>query len=606
MDSRGIHIGKCVASKETHIRSNWRNLLASHRGILERFQVPPRAVETQSPSQLRVTRITATYESNGVSRDWLPLRRDVQHPARDTNMKKPVPRSCLSPADAAFLYLERKEIPLHIASVSVFESFIPFKEFVASIRSKLHLVPRYRQLVVTPPWNIGLPTWEDDPNFDIHRHIFQVTLDPPGGDSELEALAGRIFSSLLDRNKPLWEMHVVDGLKDGRGAVIWRVHHALADGISGTEMMKVMLDATPVGSYADRKPRYHAPRRRAADGPKDAISSTILSSLENLIAFEKGLLGYAQAILSDGAQKDLKGLRDLLPELAASVERLPFNKPCGGERKFCWTEFNLADVQAVREAVGGTVNDVVLAVLTRALARYVKLHGQTVVNRFVRIVCPVNLRQGNQDEGMGNRISFLPVALPMDVRNPVRLLQAVTTRTETMKRGGAADLVGLAANWIAAGPPPLQALLWRGISEIILPVPLFNMICTNIHGSAVPLYAVGRRMIACYPQVPTGYDLGVNCAVHSYDGKLFFGLIADAQAAPDVGRLRDFLLVSFEELRKSARSKKAQLQSAAARKTAGKSAEVAKPTPTVTPQAAKDMPPATPPAAVDSPVKDAA
>jgi diacylglycerol O-acyltransferase len=371
-------------------------------------------------------------------------------------------------------------------------------------------------------------------------------------------------------------------------------------------MMRLMLDATPEGSRASRKPRYHAPRRKVEESPKDAISSTVLSSLENLIAFERGLLGYAQTFLSDGAQKDLKGLRDLLPELAASVERLPFNKPCGGERKFCWAEFNLADVQTVREAAGGTVNDVVLTVLTRALAHYVKLHGQTVVNRFVRIVCPVSMRQDNQDDRLGNQISFLPVALPMDVRNPVRLLQAVTSRTETMKRGGAANLVGLAANWIAAGPPPLQALLWRGISEIILPVPLFNMICTNIHGSPVPLYAVGRRMIASYPQVPTGYDLGVGCAVHSYDGKLFFGLIADAQAAPDVDRLRDLIALSFQELCESAKLKKARGLNVATRQTAGEPRKMAKTTQKVAPQAMNEVPPERTPPEAYAHAKDAA
>jgi diacylglycerol O-acyltransferase / wax synthase len=521
-------------------------------------------------------------------------------------MKKPVPRSCLSPTDAAFLYLERKEIPLHIASVSVFDSAIPFKEFVVNIRSKLHLVPRYRQIVVTPPWNLGLPTWEDDPNFDIHRHIFRVTLDPPGGESELEALAGRILSGLLDRNKPLWDMHVVDGLKDGRGAIIWRVHHALADGISGAELMKVMLDATPEGHRASRKPRYHPRRHTAAERPEDAISNTVLSSLENLIAFEKGLLGFAQTLLSDREQKDLKGVLELLPELAASVERLPFNKPCGGERKFCWAELDFADVQTVREAVGGTVNDVVLAVLTRALARYVKLHGESVVNRFVRIVCPVSLRQENQEERLGNQISFLPVALPMDVRNPVRMLRVVTTRTETMKRGGAAKLVGLAANWIAAGPPALQALLWRGISEIILPVPLFNMICTNIHGSPVPLYAVGKRMIASYPQVPTGYDLGVGCAVHTYDGKLFFGLLADAQVAPDVGCLRDFILLSFQELCKAAKLKKARGRSVEGHRSTKRPAEISKPNQMAASQAVPEIPPAKTPIAVDARAKDAA
>jgi NRPS condensation-like uncharacterized protein len=216
----------------------------------------------------------------------------------------------------------------------------------------------------------------------------------------------------------------------------------------------------------------------------------------------------------------------------------------------------LDDVQRIRNAAGGTVNDVILTVLTRGLSHYVKLHGQSVVNRFVRIVCPVSLRQSGQKESLGNQISFLPVALPMGARGPIRTLRAVAARTEIMKKSGAAGLVGLAARWIAAAPPPLQALLWRTIPEVILPVPLLNMICTNVIGSSTPLYAAGRRMLAAYPQVPTGYDLGVGCAVHSYDGKLFFGFIADTEAAPDVDRLRDFVVRSFQELCRAASLKK--------------------------------------------------
>ena len=477
---------------------------------------------------------------------------------RDVEMKRPVPSDSMSPADAAFLYLERKEIPLHIASVCVFDGPIPFQEFVASISAKLHRVPRYLQIPVVPAWSLGFPTWEYDPRFDIRRHIFQARVEPPGGDAELQALAGRIFSQVMDRSKPLWDMHVVDGLKGGRGAIILRVHHAVADGISGMEIMKVMLDSTPDATYGVPAPRLKVRRRRkiAQRSLAEEVLNTVNTTLGGLFAFEAGLLGFAEAFLHGKGQSDVKGLLNVLPEFAASVERLPFNKPCSEERKFCWTEFSIQDVQAAREAAGGTINDVILAVLTRALARYVKLHGESVVNRYVRIVCPVNLRPNGRNDDLGNQISFLPVALPMDAHGPIRMLQAVAARTEAMKRSGAAGLVGLLAKWIAAAPPPLQALFWRGIPDVIFPVPLFNLICTNVVGSPTPLYAVGRRMLAAYPQVPTGYDLGVGCAVHSYEGKLFFGLIADAQAAPDVDRLRDFLDLSFDELRRSAATKK--------------------------------------------------
>ena len=463
----------------------------------------------------------------------------------------------LSPVDAAFLYLERKEIPLAIASVFIFDGPVSYDKFLGTVESRLHLIPRYRQVVVMPPYNLGYPTWEDDRHFDIHRHIFHLTLDPPGGEAELEALAGRIFSQLMDRSKPLWECYVVDGLNDGRGALILRLHHSLVDGIAGVELVKVLLDRTPDSPNPTEVPKFR-PRRRRAPQPSlvDALANAVQTSVQGLVTAEAGLLRLAESLLGDPTR--LQGLVGVLPEFAAAVERLPFNKPCGGERKFCWAHFELADVEAIRAAASGTVNDVILTVLTRALSRYVKLHRQTVRNRFVRIVCPVNLRHGEQNGDLGNQISFMPVALPLDVRDPMEMLKGVAVRTEAMKRGHAADVVTLLAACIAAAPPPLQALFWWGIPQIILPVPLFNMICTNVPGSPVPLYSAGRKLIACYPQVPTGYELGINCAVQSYDGKLFFGLIADAQVAPDVDRLREFLRAAFEDLRRAAGVKRAR------------------------------------------------
>jgi len=456
----------------------------------------------------------------------------------------------LSPVDAAFLYLERKEIPLAIASVFIFDGPISFDQFLATIASRLHLIPRYRQVVVMPPYNLEYPTWEDDPHFDIRRHIFRVMVDAPGGEAELETLAGRIFSQLLDRSKPLWECYVVEGLQDGRGAVIVRVHHSLADGIAGVGLVNMLLDTSPEGTVVLQQRRRR--RRKSPPAPSliDAVANAIDTSLEGLMTAEGALLSLAQSLLSDPAR--VKDLACALPEFAASVERLPFNKPCTGDRKFCWAQFDIADMTVIRDKAGATINDVILAVLTCALTRYVKLHGQTVVNRYVRIVCPVNLRHGEPNGALGNQISFMPVALPLDVSDPLRMLKGVVARTEAMKRGQAADLVALVASCMAAAPPPLQALFWWGIPQITLPVPLFNMICTNVPGSRVPLYSVGRRLIAAYPQVPTGYELGINVAVQSYDNKLFFGLIADAHVAPDVGRLRDFLYVSFRELCRSA------------------------------------------------------
>ncbi|HLK50019.1 MAG TPA: wax ester/triacylglycerol synthase family O-acyltransferase [Bryobacteraceae bacterium] len=465
----------------------------------------------------------------------------------------PAERRLLSGADAAFLYLERKEIPLHIACVSVFDGPIPFEEFVAKIDSKLHLIPRYRQIAVAPPFHIGYPNWEWDPHFDIRKHVFRVTLDPPGGVQELEALAGRILSQVMDREKPLWDIYVIDGLKDGRGALIPRVHHALADGISGAALLGVILDPTPEASRVITKRQYRVSRTKpkpacAADGLGNAVQST----LENLLAAEAGLMGLVQGLLSGQIEEGFAGLVKLLPELAASVERLPFNRPCTGARQFCWTEVSFAEVQAIRERAGTTINDVILTVVTRAVARYVELHGEEVAHRFVRMVCPYSLRRGDRGETLGNQISFLPVALPLDVKNPLQMLRAVTERTRIMKCARAADLVALGAAWLGAAPPPLQALLWQNIPLVPLPLPLFNMICTNVPGSPAPLYSMGRRMLTSYPHVPTGYELGIGCAAQSYDGRVFFGLTSDTDAAPDADRLRDLIHSSFENLCRAA------------------------------------------------------
>lgn len=497
----------------------------------------------------------------------------------------------LSGADAAFLYLERKEIPLHIAAVTVFDGPIPFDEFVAGIESKLHLIPRYLQIAAPPALNVGYPVWHYDEKFDIRRHIFHTTVDAPGGEAELEVLAGKVLSQLMDRAKPLWDIHVVDGLAGRRGALIIRVHHALADGISVAALVNVMLDTTPQHPKSVGKPRFRAPRPGLAGGSLvDAVGSAVHSSLESLLTAEAGILELGQALFTETMQGGLPGVSGLLPELAASVERLPFNKSCGSQRRFCWAEFDFDQVQAVRAAVAGTVNDVVLTLLTRAIALYVKLHGETVVNRFLRVVCPVNARREGHSGTLGNRITFLPVALPMDVKDPVRMLREVAARTSIMKNSGAAELVALAGSWLGVAPPPIQAAIWRAIPNVTFPLPLFNIICTNVPGSPVPLYAAGRRMLASYPHMPTGYDLGIGCAVQSYAGKLSFGLTSDADAAPDANRLRDFIRVAFKELCRAAGVKAVRRPRDAKPKARKPAAPPADPAPPVDPPEAATEP----------------
>jgi diacylglycerol O-acyltransferase len=323
----------------------------------------------------------------------------------------------VSGVDAAFLYLERKQIPLNIASVAIFDGPIPFEEFVAALDSKLHLIPRYRQVISSPAFDLAYPTWQDDPSFDIRRHILPVRLPPPGGEAELEDLASGILGQVMDRSKPLWDIHIVEGLKNGRGALIARVHHALADGVSGAALLSIMLAPTPETSYAIGRRKYKV-RRRSVPAPSIAelIGEAALATAKNAIAAEQGLLAMTGALLGGRFLGGLAGIGDVIPEFAASIERLPFNRPCTGERRFCWAEVNFADVKGVRAAAGGTVNDVILTAVTRGIARYVKLHGETTRRRLVRVVCPVSLRRGD-DGKLGNQITFMPVAMCRLTRN---------------------------------------------------------------------------------------------------------------------------------------------------------------------------------------------
>ena len=461
------------------------------------------------------------------------------------------------PLDAAFLNFERREMPLHIGSVSLCDGLVPFAGFVAGIERKLDLLPRYRQKAVRPFLNVGLPTWQYDPKFDIRRHIFHVTLDAPATDAQLRALTGRIFTSLLDRDKPLWEVYVVDGLAGGRSAIVTKVHHAMVDGVSGVGLLNVMFDpspdAPPVPKGAPRRKRNRPPPPDETQIFTSALRGAFQSTLDQLAGARKSLAAYGASLFHDSqAVAGLERLVDALPQVLGSLERLPFNRPCSGERKVAWSEHSFTDARAIRTACGGTVNDVVLTVLAGAVMRYLKLHKESLRNRYFRVMVPVNLRPAGDRGTFGNYVSILPVTLPLFIKDPVERLRHIAAQTGAMKDARVAELIWAGIQWLGALPPPLQALA-GSLSLFSTPVPIMHMVATNVPGPQVPLYSNGRRLLTMYPYVPAGWDLGVTLAIQSYDGKLFFSFTIDAQAAPDGERMKEFLDASFVELRKAAK-----------------------------------------------------
>ena len=454
--------------------------------------------------------------------------------------------------DAAFLYLERNEMALHIGSVSVFEGPLPFERFVQQIDSKLHLIPRYRQRVVPAPFNIGHPSWEDDPTFDIRNHIFPLTLDAPGDEAALQALSGRLFSRMMDRNKPLWEIFLLGGLQCGRSAMLAKVHHCMVDGVSGVGLMGIMMDTSREMQPLAEKPAFAPP---PFPGPMQlyfrALAHNFQQGLERMIALQTDYLNLLQTMNASEAAQAIAEVAPLLAELAMPADRLPFNRPCSGERRITWSEFSFPDARAIRGASGGTVNDVALTVLTGAVSRYVKMCGEQVAHRSCRFMVPVNVRREGQRGELGNQVSALLVNVPLDVDDAADRLKLVTRRTDTLKNSRLADMVRMLTNAGGLLPPPLQALV-MALPFVSLPSPVFNMVSTNVPGPQIPLYAAGQQMLNYYPHVPVGNDLGMGCAIQSYNQKIVFGITSDYAAAPEAHHMREFLHESFQELRRAA------------------------------------------------------
>jgi len=452
----------------------------------------------------------------------------------------------LSWGDTVFLHLEREGMPLNVASVCIFEGEIAFEDCVRFVETKLPLVPRYLKRIVPAPFGLGLPSWQADPEFDIRRHIHQATLQQ-GTEAELKAFAGKLFSQTMDRKHPLWDMTLVRGLK-GKTAWIIRLHHCLADGIAGVSMMNLLFEASPQTPLQPRKrtrlssPPPADPWTSLATGVMDSYADSVKRILSVL---EDGL-NVAERVAATGRAVPTNELSGLLPEITAVTEPLRFNVTCRGPQKFAWTEIPLAETKAIKRKFGSSVNDVILALVTASFRRYLQLHGDRVKGRMLRMMVPVNMRRDDAARNLGNRISLVPVTIPLDIRHPGKLLAAVHRRTEFLKQAHAAELVSVAGGLVGMFPMSLQAFAGPILSQ--LPLTPFNLVCTNVPGPQQPLYLAGHKMLRWYPYVPVGGDMAVNCAVLSYDGAVYFGFSGDVHAAPDLRRLEKFLQESFAEM----------------------------------------------------------
>lgn len=429
----------------------------------------------------------------------------------------------LSALDSAFLRLQTPDSSMHIASIAVFDEPVPEPaEFTSVIRAKLASVPRYRQVVRELPFHLGRPAWVDDPTFDLANHLRRTALPEPGGDAELAALVSRLMSQRLREDRPLWEMWLVEGLSGGRWAIVGKVHHCLVDGIAGTGLMEAFLD--------DAAP---AATRPASCSPKDADPSSTGRTLAAL------RLPASSQLLVSRTWQALRAPRHSLMQAALRARGLaafgllarPAAKSVlagtlGPTRAWEATEIPIEAVRCIRAAFGGTLNDVVLAAVTRGLREFMLVNDEGAASTAVRSLIPVSVRASDDRGNPGNAITAVVAQLPVDATDPLERLDSVRVELERLKRSGEAQagqlITGVAdllpGPWLAYGLDAIFRLPQRSITTVV----------TNVPGPRRPLFFAGRRLLALYPYVPIADRVRLGVAVISYCDVLYVGITADA------------------------------------------------------------------------------
>jgi diacylglycerol O-acyltransferase / wax synthase len=448
----------------------------------------------------------------------------------------------LSGLDASFLSLERSGAHMHVGSVLVFEGEAPpYDEFVAKIEQRLHLVPRYRQKLAFPPLVQGRPVWIDDPHFNARYHVRHTALPSPAGEEELRSLAGRIFAQALDRSKPLWELWLVDRVGDDSFALISKTHHALVDGVSGVDISTVLFDLEPDPPEPDPAPPWYP---RPEPSPAVLLAQSVAERASAPLDAARGALGAARhperAVAGGG--KAVTGLAAMAAAGIAGAPPSPLNVRIGTHRRFAWVDADLERFKAIKSALGGTVNDVVLAAVTGALRAFAIRRGRDVAGMELKAMVPVSVRAEAERGALGNRVAAMYAPLPLyDARQRFAIIhEAMGGLKESGQAVGAEVLTRLAG---FAAPTVLDQA-----SRLQTRQRFFNLVVTNVPGPQFPLYLQGRRLRAFYPQVPLTLNTALGIAIMSYDGRLGFGLLGDYDAMPDLEEVADDLERSIDEL----------------------------------------------------------
>jgi diacylglycerol O-acyltransferase len=458
----------------------------------------------------------------------------------------------LTSIDASFLHQEGPASHMHIGAVLVFEGLPPpFDDYLDHVRGRLHLVPRYRQKLATPPLEAGRPLWVDDPTFNLEYHVRHAALPSPGTEQQLLLLSARIASQPLDRSKPLWESWLVEGLERDRFALIFKTHHSLVDGVSGVDLATVLFDLSPNPPEPPTDLEPWEPHREPSAA--ELVAAGVRGAARTTAELVTRALGaVARPTTTLGTLRDAaEGLGEIVWAGLNPAPETPLNVETGPHRRFAVVRQELADYKEIKDVLGGTVNDVVLTVVSGALAQWLRSRGVRTEGLEMRALVPVSVRTAGDQGTLGNRLTAMRGPLPVYIHDPLARLRFVRKAMDGLKESkqavGAATLA--AVNNLA--PPTILAQA----SRLNFSTRLFNLLVTNIPGPQLPLYVLGRKLEDLFPLafLPEQHALAV--AIMSYNGGIDYGLLGDYDALPDIGVIAEGIESSLQELLNVARAK---------------------------------------------------
>ena len=458
----------------------------------------------------------------------------------------------MSTLDAEFLHMEDPDTQLHIAGVCTFRGAPPPLDQLRSlIAGKLHLIPRYRQRVQRVPLDLGRPVWVDDPDFRLDDHVLRTALPEPGGDQQLRDLMGRLMSQPLDRSRPLWEAWLVEGLDDDRWALVFKIHHCMVDGIAGVGLLTVLLEVEPGTPVPVPEPWEPEPVPSSPALVLDAWSGLLGTSLA-LVGKVPGALQHPADALSQASRLGtgvVRVLRHLTPVPASSIEG-----PIGRHRAWAHASVPFDHVRDIRQTLGGTVNDVVLAAVTDGYRQLLRERGDDPSTVRVRSLVPVSVRNGATAGESANRVSGLLLDLPVDIEDPVERLVEVRRRMGDLKGSHMAEATQAVSEMGDLALPALIGLVSRAgmRSQRYVTQRSVTTVTTNVPGPQFPLHCLGREMLEYLPYVPIAPGMRVGTAILSYNGHLAFGVTGDQDHHTQVDVLARGIVHGIAELRTAA------------------------------------------------------